>query len=231
MELWRDFWNRANRVYVNDRHRAVHYRQVADDILSVLPPRPCSILDFGCGEALDARRVAARAARLYLYDSSDRVGHGLAARFAGDRAIVVLDDEAYAALAPASLDRVVVNSVIQYLSEDELRLRLADWRRLLKADGVLVLADVIPPDAGMAADVSSLLTTAWRHGFLAGALAGLAATLFSDYRRVRGKIGLSTYDEQRLTKLLQPMGFAIERRPVNFGFNARRRTYFARMRP
>ncbi len=231
MEQWREFWNRANRVYVNDRHRSVHYRHVADDILRILPAERCVALDFGCGEALEAKRIAARAARLYLYDSSERVRQSLIARFGGDAGIVVLDDRAYGALPAASLDRIVVNSVIQYLSEEELRLRLADWRRLLRGDGILILADVIPPDAGMAADASSLLSTAWRHGFLAGALAGLAATLFSDYRRVRGQVGLSTYDEQALTELLGPMGFVVERRSKNFGFNTRRRTYLARPRP
>jgi len=231
MEPWREFWNRANRVYVNDRHRLVHYRQVADDILSILPAERCVVLDFGCGEALEANRIAARAARIYLYDSSGLVRQSLTARFGGDAGIVVLDDRAYGALPAASLDRIVVNSVIQYLSEEELRRRLADWRRLLKGDGILVLADVIQPDAGMSADVSSLLGAAWRHGFLVGALAGLAATLFSDYRRVRGQIGLSTYDERALRDLLGPMGFVVERRPTNFGFNARRRTYLARPRP
>lgn len=231
MELWREFWNRANRVYVNDRHRSVHYRQVADDIVSVLPVGPCVMLDFGCGEALDAERVAARVERLYLYDSSERVRRALVDRFGDDRAIAVLDDEAYRALPVASLDRIVVNSVIQYLSEDELRRHLANWRRLLKAGGVLVLADVIPPDAGMASDVRSLLGTAWRHGFLVGAMVGLAATLVSDYRRVRGKVGLSTYDERRLIDLLGPMGYSVERRPTNFGFNPWRRTYLASVRP
>ncbi len=229
MSPWLGFWERANRIYVSDRHRAVHYRRVADDLLSVLPPRPApAVLDYGCGEALEAARVAARVGRLYLYDAARPTRARLAARFAGIANVAVLDEARLEALAPASLDLILVNSVIQYLSREELEALLSRARGWLRADGVLVLADVIPPDATALADAGALIETAWRHGFLGAALIGLAATFLSDYRRLRAKAGLATFAEAEMAALLRRAGFAAERLPRNFGFNPERMTFLAR---
>ena len=36
MRDWLSFWNSPNRIYVNDRHRDVHYRDVALQVLSLI---------------------------------------------------------------------------------------------------------------------------------------------------------------------------------------------------
>jgi SAM-dependent methyltransferase len=224
MNPWRQFWGRAHRIYVNDRHRAVHYRRVADDILSVLPDRgSVTVLDYGCGDAFEAARVAARARHLYLFDAVPAVVARLRERFAGQAAITVLGEAELATLAPGSIDRIVVNSVVQYLQPAEVTAMLATARRLLRADGMLVIADIIPPDAGAIADVAALLRCA--------ALGGLAATFFSDYRRLRQSVGLATYREAEFLRVLDEAGFAARRRPANFGFNPQRMTFLATVRP
>lgn len=228
MNPWRQFWGRAHRIYVNDRHRAVHYRQVADDIISVLPPRDgLAVIDYGCGDAFEASRVAARVQRLYLFDAVPEVVDRLRARFKDQPAITVLDERALASLTPQSVDLIVVNSVVQYLQPVELSAMLATARRLLRADGTLVVADVIDPATGAVADVASLLSSAAANGFLLAALGGLAATFFSDYRRLRQSVGLATYREEAFLRILSDAGFAARRRPTNFGFNPRRMTFLA----
>ncbi len=232
MNPWRQFWGQSHCIYVNDRHRAVHYRQVADDLLAVLPPRPMSaVLDYGCGDALDAARVAARVGRLYLFDAVPEVVARLRGRFAGQATITVLDETQLAALPSASIDLVVINSVVQYLQRTELDAALAAIRRVLRGDGVLIVADVIPPDAGAIDDVAALLGTAARRGFFLAALGGLAATFFSDYRRLRQSAGLATYNEAAFLQVLEAAGFQAARRSTNFGFNTKRMTFIARLRP
>lgn len=227
MNPWRQFWGKSHRIYVNDRHRQVHYRQVADDILGVLPAPGLTVLDYGCGDALDAERVAAQVGRLYLFDAVDEVRDRLTLRFNGRRNIVVLGEAQLAGLAPASVDVVVVNSVVQYLDRGELERMLAQARRLLRPGGMLVVADVIPPDAGAVDDVAALLGSAARHGFLLAAIGGLFATFFSDYRRLRRSVGLATYSETEFLRILAGAGFTARRRPRNFGFNAKRLTFIA----
>ena len=89
---WLDFWDRSHRIYVNDRHLQVHCRRVSDDILSLAPAATDAVLDYGCGDALDAARVADCVRRLYLYDAAPEVRARLVRRFADHERIEVLDD-------------------------------------------------------------------------------------------------------------------------------------------
>lgn len=224
-DSWLGFWNRPHSIYVNDRHLRVHCRCVADDILSVLPAgADLRVLDYGCGDALEAERVAARVGRLFLYDAAPSVRARLRERFAQVANITVLDDAGLQALDEA-LDVIVVFSVVQYVPRDTLPGLLQDCRRRLKSGGRLVLADVIPPEAGMVADIRALLTTAAANGFLLAALGGLAATFFSDYRRLRQQLGFAIYSEAEITALLTQAGFSVNRHPRNLGFHPARHTY------
>jgi SAM-dependent methyltransferase len=130
-------------------------------------------------------------------------------------------------LDDASLDLIVVNSLLQYLSLDELRGLLALSRAKLKGGGRLVLADVIPPDVSPVTDARALLSFAWRGGFLRSALLGLARTAFSEYRKIREEIGLSQYSEEEMIEILDESGFATQRAARNFGHNPARMTFVA----
>ncbi len=228
-ESWLRFWDRPHRIYVNDRHLRVHYARIADDILSILPDREgLCVLDFGCGEALDASRVAARVGRLYLYDGAPSVRGRLTQRFGHAPKITVLDQGGPDALADNSLDVIVAFSVLQYIDRAELPGVLAGWRSKLAVGGLVILADVIPHDARLVDDIGSLLSTARAHGFLLAALGGLVTTLFSDYRRLRRRVGLATYDEPEIVALLREAGLAVIPQARNLGFNPARRTYAGR---
>lgn len=226
---WLDFWDRSHRIYVNDRHLQVHCRRVSDDILSLAPSPGDAVLDYGCGDALDAARVADRVRRLYLYDAAPEVRARLVRRFADHERIEVLDDAGLGdAVVAGAIDLMVVNSVLQYVPPEGFARLLATARRVLKPEGRLVLADVIPPGDTLVADTKGLLGFAWREGFFAAAVAGLVATFFSDYRRLRQKLGLQTYAEATMLRQLADAGFTAERRRPNFGFNQVRMTFVAR---
>jgi SAM-dependent methyltransferase len=226
-QSWRDFWNRGNRIYVNDRHLAAHCRVVAQDIRSLKPGPDAAVLDYGSGEALEAGRVAAAVGRLYLYDAAPEVRVRLAQRFAAATNIAVLDDAGLAALPERSLDLIVVNSVLQYIAKPELPALLERWRRWLRPSGRLVLADIVPPRDMLVPDTLALLGFARREGFLIAALFGLVATFFSDYRRLRARLGLSRYGEEEMVALLCAAGFDARRRLPNFGINPKRMTFVA----
>src|SRR5690606_16621640 len=188
------------------------------------------VLDFGCGEALEAAKVAARCKRLILCESADNLRGTLKARYAGEPKISAIAPEDIAALPDRSLDLVVANSVLQYLTREECAALAARLKPKLSARGRLIFADVVPPDGGLVADVSSLLMSAARHGFFFAALGGLASTLVSDYRRLRQQIGLTTYRESEILALLERAGYRARRRARNFGFNQSRMTIIAEPR-
>lgn len=226
---WRDYWNQDTPIYTSERHKLLHYKLVANDILGLIPSREAVVLDYGCGEALFADQVAAKCAKLYLSDAAPLVRERLLAKFGANERIAILAPDEVANLPDASLDLIVVNSLLQYLSLDELRGLLKLWRAKLKNGGKLVIADVIPPDVSPLTDAKALLSFAWHGGFLTSALMGLARTAFSEYRKIREEIGLSQYSEDEMFDILQDAGFEPKRTARNLGHNQARMTFSGRV--
>src|SRR5215471_9660163 len=115
MRDWVSFWDSDHSIYVNARHRDVHYRTIADMILSHVASPDAVVLDFGCGEALHAERIAAGCRRLILVDAATKVRAGLATRFRANPEIEVHAPDELAQAPDRSLDLVVMHSVAQYL--------------------------------------------------------------------------------------------------------------------
>ncbi len=224
---WIDYWNGAPTIYVSDRHRAAHYRGVAEGIVARITRPDRTVLDYGCGEALEAARVAAACRHLYLFDAAPNVTEALRARHAAVPNITVLSPSALDGLPPGSVDLLVANSVVQYLDDAALDAAAGLWARLVSADGALLLADIVPPDVGPATDAVALLSFATRGGFLAAAVAGLVRTFFSDYRQVRARLGLRQMDEHQIHLLLARHGLIAKRAHPNLGHNQARMAFLA----
>jgi SAM-dependent methyltransferase len=226
---WISFWNSDHPIYVNERHRDVHYRGIADDVSNYVLP-DAAVLDYGCGESFHADRVAAKAGRLILCEAASNVREHLASRFASVGNIEVKPPEEVAALPPGTLDLIVMHSVAQYLGQDETDGVFAQFKQLLKPNGLFVLGDVIPPHVSPIADAASLLRFAAANGFLIAAFMGLVRTTFSDYPKLRARLGLTLYEESTMRKKLEAAGFNVERAPKNIGHSQSRMTFLARPR-
>jgi len=229
MTTWREFWDSAHSIYVSDRHKDVHYRDVAEQLAAFVPSVDARVLDYGCGEAIHAGIVADRAREVLLCDAAASVRAAIAARFAGNPKIKVLAPEDVERLPAASLDLIFANSLVQYLTEVELDRMLALWRRLLAPGGTLVVADVIPPSVGPVSDGLALMRYAAANGFLGAALLGLTRTALSRYTRLRGELGIARYDEATFLAKLRAAGFAAERLARNVEHNPARMTFHARL--
>lgn len=227
---WRDFWNRENPIYVNERHRVLHYDRIARGIADLVEAPGWTVLDHGSGEALSADLVARRCAMLYLFDAAPNVQARQRVRFENNQKIIVLTNESVGAIPDGSLDMIVANSLLQYLSHAEFEGLLDVWRAKLKPEGKLVLADILPTRPDALADVRALLHFAWQGGFFFAACAGLVATWFSDYRQLRSSLGLTGYTESDLRVLLATHGFEGTRAPKNLGHNQSRMMMVARVK-
>jgi SAM-dependent methyltransferase len=227
MAGWISFWDGAHAVYVNERHKALHYLRIAADLARFVPAPDARILDFGCGEALSAAGLAERCGSLVLCDAAPSVRAALTARHAGNPKIEVLSPEDVAGLPDGGFHLIVVNSVLQYIPKADLPGLLAGWRRLLGKGGSLLLADVIPPHVGMAQDVAALLTFAAKEGFLGAALVGLARTAVSPYRKLRSELGLTVFEEEEMLRLLEAARLPASRVRPNVGHNQNRMAFQA----
>jgi ubiquinone/menaquinone biosynthesis C-methylase UbiE len=228
MDDWIDYYDSTHTIYASKLHRDLHFQIVAKDIISYISSPDAVVLDYACGEALSAARVAEACGKLYLAEPAPGVRGRLIARFAPNTKIRVRSLDDLRNMDEKSIDLVVMNSVAQYMTPNELASALAIVRRLLKPGGRLVLGDILRPEVGMVRDVIALLRFAMTCGFLRDALIGLISTALSDYRQLRTRVGLQRYSEADMLAKLTAAGFTATRAHFNIGHNPWRVTFVAR---
>ena len=228
MDEWIDYYDSTHTIYASRRHRDLHFEVIARDIIGYINSPDTVVLDYACGEALSAAKVAGACAMLILAEPAPGVRGRLIARFAPNTKIRVRSLDDLRNMQERSIDLVVMNSVVQYMTAEELDAALAVIKRLLKPTGRLVLGDILRPEIGMPTDVYALLRFAAKHGFLKDALKGLLSTALSDYRQLRSRIGLQRYSEADIAAKLARVGLSATRAPFNIGHNPWRMTFVAR---
>jgi SAM-dependent methyltransferase len=229
MSDWVKFYDfKHSVIYVNARHRDVHYRAIAESIRAYVPSPAAHVLDYGCGEATSADLIANACAQLVLVEAAPNVRASLTMRYAGHPKIAVIAAEQVAALPKASFDLVVMHSVAQYLTQAELDRLLAIFRSLLKPDGLFILGDIVPPHFAAPAAALALLRFGAANGFFWAAAFGLVRIFASDYLRLRKTAGLSHYTEAAILERLREAGFKPERATRNISHNQWRMTFLCR---
>jgi ubiquinone/menaquinone biosynthesis C-methylase UbiE len=228
MDDWIDYYDSTHTIYASKLHRDLHFQVIARDMIGFISSPDAVVLDYSCGEALSAAKVAEACGKLYLAEPAPGVRGRLIARFAPNTKIRVRSLDDLRKMTEKSIDLAVMNSVAQYMSAEELDAAFAVIRRLLKPGGRLVVGDVLRPEVGMPRDVIALLRFAATHGFLRDALIGLVSTALSDYRQLRSKVGLQRYSETEMLKKLAAAGFTASRAHFNIGHNPWRMTFVGR---
>ncbi len=227
MKSWIEFWNADNPIYVNARHKLLHYRLIAQGIADLVPEADAVVLDYGCGEALSAGLVAARCKKLLLADAAPSVREKLNRSFGEIRSIHVLSPDEVRALTAGSVDLVVIHSVAQYLGKTEFSTLIGELADKLKPGGSLVIGDILPNGLPAITDAMALIRFAFEGGFFFPALLGLARTALSDYRKLRGELGLTHYDEAEMLAMLDHAGLTARRLEKNIGHNQARMAFGA----
>lgn len=228
MDEWIDYYDSTHTIYASKLHRDVHFEVIANDIIGYIPSPDAVVLDYACGEALSAARVASACGKLILAEPAPGVRGRLIARFAPNTKIRVRSLDELRGMEERSVDLAVLNSAAQYMTPAELDGAFAVIHRALKPDGVLVLGDILDPRVGMGRDVLALLRFGASHGFLKDALVGLVRTALSDYRQLRSRVGLQHYSEAEMLAKLRAAGYSASRAPKNIGHNDARMTFVAR---
>jgi ubiquinone/menaquinone biosynthesis C-methylase UbiE len=224
MEDWIDYYDSTHTIYASKLHRDLHFQIIARDIIGYISSPDAVVLDYACGEALSAAKVAEACGKLYLAEPAPGVRGRLIARFAPNTKIRVRSLDDLRKMDEKSIDLAIMNSVAQYMTADELDRAFAVIKRLLKPGGRLIVGDILRPEVGMVRDVIALLRFAATHGFLKDALIGLVSTALSDYRQLRAKVGLQRYSEAEMVAKLAAAGFTASRAHFNIGHNPWRMT-------
>src|SRR3954453_6424204 len=228
MDDWIDYYDSTHTIYASKLHRDLHFQLIANEIIGHISSPDAVVLDYACGEALFAGKVADACGKLILAEPAPGVRGRLIARFAPNTKIRVRSLDELRQMTEKSIDLVVMNSVAQYMTPHELDVAFSVIKRLLKPGGRLVLGDILRPEVGMGRDVLALLRFAASHGFLKDAIYGLRPPAPSDYRQLRTRIGLQRYSEAEMLAKLAAAGFSATRAPRNIGHNPWRMTFVAR---
>jgi SAM-dependent methyltransferase len=226
---WISFYDfKHSVIYVNGRHRDVHYETIAKDLRALVPSPDAIVMDYGCGEATSAALVAEACQHLTLVEAAPNVRAALRERFASNPKMSVKTPEEAAAVAPGSVDMIVLHSVAQYLTRAELDAMMVTFRRLLKPAGIFVLGDIVPSHLASVWAALSLLKFGAANGFFWAAVGGLIRILLSDYFTLKKTHGLSHYDEAEMLGILRANGFNPQRAAHNTGHNQQRMTFLSR---
>src|SRR3954467_8401776 len=148
MDEWIDYYDSTHTIYASKLHRELHFQLIAKDIIGYISSPDSVVLDYACGEALSAAKVADACGKLILAEPAPGVRGRLIARFAPYTKVRVRSLDDLRKMEEKSVDLVVMNSVSQYMTPAELEAAFTVINRLLKPSGRLVLGDVLRPEVG-----------------------------------------------------------------------------------
>src|SRR5215469_10359784 len=120
MDDWIDYYDSTHTIYASKQHRDLHFQVIARDIMGYITAKDAVVLDYSCGEALSAARIADACAMLILAEPAPGVRGRLIARFAPIPKIRVRSLDDVKKMPEQSVDLAVMNSVSQYMTPMEL---------------------------------------------------------------------------------------------------------------
>jgi ubiquinone/menaquinone biosynthesis C-methylase UbiE len=89
MDDWIDYYDSTHTIYASKLHRDLHFQVIARDIVGYISSPNATVLDYACGEALSAAKVAEACGLLILAEPAPGVRGRLIARFAPNTKIRV----------------------------------------------------------------------------------------------------------------------------------------------
>src|ERR1700750_1693388 len=85
MDEWIDYYDSTHTIYVSKLHRDLHFATIARDIIGYISSPDAVVLDYACGEALSAARVADACGMPVLAEAGPRARARRALRGVGSR--------------------------------------------------------------------------------------------------------------------------------------------------
>jgi cyclopropane fatty-acyl-phospholipid synthase-like methyltransferase len=225
-ESWVSYWEELSEGQLLFRQEA---EECVRRLTQALPLSPGAVvLDFGCGSGFIAEGLAPLVGTIYLWDAAESMRRHAVRRLRGVANVRPL--ERLESPPGVCFDLILVNSVVQYMTEVELADWLGRWQSLLAPSGRVVLSDLIPPDHRSLSDVLSLLRFSLGRGYFCRALRNVLGERKRYQQTVRAHPLLHVGRDQ-LTQLAQAAGLTARFLPRNLTHFAKRYTAVLGRRP
>ncbi len=179
------------------------------------------VLDFGAGFGNVSFFIRNKAQKIYLYDKSEYMLEVLKVNFQNSKNMHIISsvndiDE--------KVDIILVNSVLQYMSIDELKKALLELQRICKPDTKIVFSDIIPHNYSKITDFLVQLKLSLKFRFFRKLMIyAVSNSVFSPSLSLSSNY-LTKYDEDELIEILSEFNFASEKMESNFTFSKKRYT-------
>lgn len=174
-------------------------------------PATAHVLDFGCGFGYATEFIASSVTRVEAWDAAAGMRAATTRRLGTHSNAAVVD---LSTKEPEKLrqryDTILVNSVVQYLSQVELTEWLDFWRIVLRPGGKVIVSDLPMPGGSATGELLGLLRFAARHRMLGRmVLDGLAEA--RRYHQRRAAANLLRLNPSDFGRLAAQSGFAMTR--------------------
>lgn len=222
---WKAVWEHNFGMHPIHRFEARDTVARLEGLIALSPD--ARILDFGCGFGLVAELLSKRIGEVWVWDAARNVRRHARQQLAGSSNVRFFDPHVAPNGKPPQFDLILINSVVQYMTEKELHGWLPRWQAMLAPGGVLVLSDVIPTGHRVWSDMFEILHFAWRHGTLFSELGHSLRTLVTYWRNPHGQ-SLMAVGEEQLRREAGQAGMDLEFAPHNLTVRSRRWTLLLR---
>lgn len=154
---WLDYWEQLPEGRLLFAPESDEY--VKNFLREFRPKSTDRVLDYGCGFGQIALRIAPYVGSIVVWDEAENMRTIAARNLANCTNARLWNGE------DGHFDYILVNSVVQYLSAEELQSKLIDWSGRLSENGRIVLSDLSEPDHSTIGDLTSLLLFSLRRGY------------------------------------------------------------------
>ena len=216
-QAWDDYWERLDDKQPIFSLEAKDYVQRFTSTFG--DASHARILDFGCGFGLLSEALSPCAAEILVWDNAENM------RRIAFKRLSRIDNVGFADLSSPDSDKsagtfdfILVNSVIQYMTFDDLCAWLQRWKGLLGPGGRLVISDIMTHKYSFVRDLMAFLAICLRNGVLMRSIvAGIRE--IGNYSAVKASRPLLRLDVGKIMESAGRSDLAVDILPENLTYH------------
>ena len=181
------------------------------------------VLDFGAGRGDIPLLIKDKVQKIYLFEKSQISTDFLRKKFKNIKNIDIVDN-VLEINEPVSL--IIINSVIQYMTKDEVGNMLSNLHKISNSKTKLIISDTLPSNYTKFNDAINLLKTSLKNGFFLKFASNMATSIIYSPKLSLKTSALQAYDAYEIKQLLLKHGYNSIIMERNFTYSTHRYTLY-----
>ena len=181
------------------------------------------VLDFGAGKGDVSLLIRDKVQKIYLFEKSKMSTELLRKRFYDCENIHILDSLPEIK-EPVSV--IIINSVIQYMSKNEVEKMLSDLQKISSPNTKLIISDALPSGYTKFNDALHMLKTSLKNGFFLEFVTNMITSIINSPQLSLKTSSLQIYDKDEMKQILLKHGYDSVIMEKNFTYSQDRYTLY-----